>query len=193
MVNSAQVRTDLGDGASGVDLCEAALDEPSAVVPTVRILAMRQQAHGVGLPRGRAAVDRLIDAADRPRVDDEPLWGNACRRTPGYLEVRRATCYGCLGTEAGRAVDSGARRRAVDRPPGPRCPHGPVRHGCGGRGVEPEQAVEIAREVVEIAVETGSARVRRELVTLERAMWPWHDAPVGRCLAEAPAPVREGS
>ncbi|MFJ5094046.1 hypothetical protein [Streptomyces sp. NPDC088557] len=117
MVNSAQVRTDLGDGAGGVDLCEAALDEPSAVVPTVRILAMRQQAHGVGLPRGRAAVDRLIDAADRPRVDDEPLWGNACRRTPGYLEVRRATCYGCLGTEAGAlwtqvlaAVPSTARR-----------------------------------------------------------------------------------
>nr|WP_319207271.1 hypothetical protein [Streptomyces sp. ME02-8801-2C] len=24
-------------------------------------------------------------------------WGNACRRTPGYLEVQRATCYGRLG------------------------------------------------------------------------------------------------
>ncbi|MFE5709579.1 hypothetical protein ACFQ7J_01925 [Streptomyces sp. NPDC056501] len=44
-----------------------------------------------------------------------------------------------------------------------------------------------------IAVETGSARMRRELTDLERAMRPWQDAPVGRDLAEALAPVTEGS
>ncbi|MFB0631904.1 hypothetical protein [Streptomyces sp. AB3(2024)] len=32
----------------------------------------------------------------------------------------------------------------------------------------------------------------RELATLERAMRPWHDAPVGRDLAEILAPVTEG-
>lgn len=53
--------------------------------------------------------------------------------------------------------------------------------------------MEIARAATEIAAETGSARVLRELGTLERAMRPWHDSPVGRDLAEILAPVTEGS
>lgn len=52
--------------------------------------------------------------------------------------------------------------------------------------------MEIAREVATIAVETGSARMRRELRGLERAMRPWQDAPVGRDLTEVLAPVSEG-
>jgi len=196
MVNSAQVRTDLGDGAGVVDLCEAALDEPSAVVPKVRIMAMQQQAHGASLLRDRAEVDRLIGAAERllPRVDDDLPWGNACRRTPGYLEVQRATCYGRLGLGAEASdlwsqvldvVPATARRdRGVYM----------ARHATAAATArEPEQAVEIARNVAVIAVETGSARMRRELVALERAMRPWQDAPVGRDLAEALAPVTEGS
>ncbi|MGW6823630.1 hypothetical protein [Streptomyces sp. NPDC055005] len=49
--------------------------------------------------------------------------------------------------------------------------------------------VEIARAAAEMAAETRSARMLRELRTLERAMRPWHDAPVGRDLAEILAPV----
>ncbi|MFE5895820.1 Twin-arginine translocation pathway signal [Streptomyces sp. NPDC056488] len=195
MVNSAQVRTDLGDGAGVVDLCEAALDD-DRVVPKIKVMAMQQQAHGASLLRDRAAVDRLIDTADRllPRVNDDLPWGNACRRTPGYLEVQRATCYGRLGlgaeastlwTQVLAAVPGTARRdRGVYM----------ARHATAAATArQPEQAVEIAREVATIAVETGSARMRRELATLERAMRPWQDAPVGRDLAEALAPVTEGS
>lgn len=195
MVNSAVVRTDLGDGAGVIDLCEAALDD-DRVVPKIRVMAMQQQAHGASLLRDRAAVDRLIDGADRllPQVNDDLPWGNACRRTPGYLEVQRATCYGRLGlgAEASNlweqvlaAVPGTARRdRGVYM----------ARHATAAATArEPEQAVHIAREVVDIAVETRSARMRRELVTLERAMRPWHDAPVGRDLAEALAPVTEGT
>lgn len=58
---------------------------------------------------------------------------------------------------------------------------------------EPDQAVEIARTVVTIAIETRSAHMRRELDTLERAMRPWRDAPVGRDLTEILAPVTEGN
>ncbi|MFG3239431.1 MULTISPECIES: hypothetical protein [unclassified Streptomyces] len=53
--------------------------------------------------------------------------------------------------------------------------------------------MEIARSAATIAVETRSARMRLELVTLERAMRPWQDAPVGRDLAEVLGPVTEGS
>lgn len=58
---------------------------------------------------------------------------------------------------------------------------------------EPDQALEIARAAAGIAVETRSARMRRELLTLQQAMRPWQDAPVGRDLAEVLAPVTEGS
>ncbi|MFE0772630.1 Twin-arginine translocation pathway signal [Streptomyces sp. NPDC058861] len=195
MVNSAQVRTDLGDGAGVVDLCEAVLDD-TGVVPKIRVMAMQQQAHGASLLRDRAAVDRLIDGADRllPQVADDLPRGNACRRTPGYLEVQRATCYGRLGLGA---EASALWTQVLDVVPGTaRRDRGVymARHATAAATArEPEQAVEIAREVATIAVETGSARMRRELATLERVMRPWQDVPVGRALAEALAPVTEGS
>jgi hypothetical protein len=194
LVNQAQVRTDLGDGHAVVDLCEAALEDSGRLVPKVRIMAMLQQAHGASLTGDRTAVDRLIDQADSllARVDDDLPWGNACRRTPGYLEVQRATCYGRLGLGA-EAVslwdqvldivpESARRDRGVYL----------ARHATAAAGAgEPDQALEIARTVAVIAVETRSARMQRELVTLEQAMRPWQDAPVGLDLAEVLAPVTE--
>ncbi|WP_251058603.1 MULTISPECIES: Twin-arginine translocation pathway signal [unclassified Streptomyces] len=195
LVNQAQVRTDLGDGHGVIDLCEAALDDEERLVPKVRIMAMQQQAHGASLTGDRAAVDQLIDAAGGliHRVDDDLPWGNACRRTPGYLEVQRATCYGRLGlgreaeslwSQVLDAVPSTARRdRGVYL----------ARHATAAAGArEPEQALEIARAAAGIAVETRSVRMARELATLTRAMRPWQDAPVGRDLADVLAPVTEG-
>lgn len=194
LVNQAQVRTDLGDGHGVIDLCEAALDDAGRLAPKVRIMAMQQWAHGASLTQDRTAVDRLIDqAADLlGRVDDDLPWGNACRRTPGYLEVQRATCYGRLGlgVEAGNlwgqvleAVPATARRdRGVYL----------ARHATAAAAAsDPDQAVHIVREAATIAVETRSARMRRELATLERAMRPWKDAPVGRELSDLLAPVVE--
>ncbi|WP_246204812.1 hypothetical protein [Streptomyces tailanensis] len=196
LVNQAQVRTDLGDGHAVVDLCEAALEDSRRLVPKVRIMAMQQQAHGASLTGDRTAVDRLIDEADGllARVDDDLPWGNACRRTPGYLEVQRATCYGRLGlgseavspwSQVIDVVPQTARRdRGVYL----------ARHAtAAAEAGQPDHALEIAREVADIAVETRSARMRRELVTLERAMRPWQDAAVGRGLAEVLASVTEGS
>ncbi|UIX29551.1 Twin-arginine translocation pathway signal [Streptomyces sp. GQFP] len=196
LVNQAQVRTDLGDGHAVIDLCEAALDDAGRLVPKVRIMAMQQQAHGASLTGDRTAVDRLIDQADGllGRVDDDLPWGNACRRTPGYLEVQRATCYGRLGLGAEAVslwdqvldmVPKTARRdRGVYL----------ARHATAAAGAgEPDQALEIARTVVDIAVETRSERMRRELATLQRAMRPWQDSPVGQDLTEVLAPATEGS
>jgi hypothetical protein len=196
LVNQAQVRTDLEDGHAVIDLCEAALDDAGRLVPKVRIMAMQQQAHGASLTGDRTAVDRLLDQADAllGRVDDDLPWGNACRRTPGYLEVQRATCYGRLGLGAeavslweqvlGIVPETARRDRGVYL----------ARYATAAAGAgEPDQALEIARTVVGIAVETRSERMRRELATLQRAMRPWQDAPVGQDLAEVLAPVTEGS
>ncbi|MFF6790706.1 Twin-arginine translocation pathway signal [Streptomyces filamentosus] len=168
------------------------------VADEVRIMALQQQAHGASLLHhaGRAEVDRLIDTAGRllPRVDDDLPWGNACRRTPGYLEVQRATCYGRLGL--GEEASGLWEQVLAVVPASARGDRGVylARHATAAATARrPEQAVEIAREVAVVAVETGSARMRSELSALERVMRPWHDAPVGRDLREALAPVREGS
>jgi hypothetical protein len=194
LVNQAQVRTDLGDGFAVIDLCEAALEDERSLVPKVRIMAMQQQAHGASLTHDRTMVDRLIDEAGTllSSVDDDLPWGNACRRTPGYLEVQRATCYGRLGLgrEAGAlweqvlaVVPETARRdRGVYM----------ARQATAAAAArQPDEAVHIAETVAQIAVETGSARMRRELATLQEAMAPWQDAPVGRTLADVLEPVNE--
>lgn len=195
LVNQAQVRTDLGDGHGVIDLCEAALGDAAGLFPKVRVMALQQQAHGASLTGDRATVDQLIDGAAGllHRIDDDLPWGNACRRTPGYLEVQRATCYGRLGlggeaealwSQVLKAVPSTARRdRGVYL----------ARHATAAAAArQPDQAVEIARSAAEIAVETRSVRMARELATLERTMRPWQDSPVGRDLAEILAPVTEG-
>lgn len=196
LVNQAQMRTDLGDGYAVIDLCEAALDDAGRLAPKIRVMSLQQQAHGASLVGDRVGVDDLIDRADGllASVDDDLPWGNACRRTPAYLEVQRATCYGRLGlgseavslwSQVLDVIPETARRdRGVYL----------ARHATAAAGAgEPDQALEIARTVANIAVETRSARMKRELNTLRRAMAPWQDAPVGQDLAEILAPVTEGS
>ncbi|MFG2334278.1 Twin-arginine translocation pathway signal [Streptomyces sp. NPDC048604] len=195
LVNQAQVRTDLGDGHAVIDLCEAALDDADRLAPKVRVTSLQQQAHGASLVGDRDAVDGLIDQAGRllGRVDDDMPWGNACRRTPGYLEVQRATCYGRLGlgAEAG-ALWSQVLAGVPDTARRDRGVYMARQATAAAAAREPDHALEIARAVAAIAVDTGSARMRRELSTLERAMRPWQDAPVGRDLAEVLATVTEG-
>ncbi len=54
---------------------------------------------------------------------------------------------------------------------------------------EPDRAVELARRAADIAVETGSARARRELAVVAEAMAPWRADPVGEELTAVLAPV----
>ncbi|WP_344019946.1 Twin-arginine translocation pathway signal [Streptomyces luteireticuli] len=192
LVNQAQVRTDLKDGPGVIDLCEAALNHRSGLPPKIQVMALQQQAHGTSLCNDRKSSDRLLDqaASHVSRVDDELPWGNACRRTPGYLEVQRATCYGRLGlgkeavalwSEVLRIVPPTARRdRGVYLA---RFAH------AAALAREPDQATELAEQAVSIALDTGSARMRRELTTLRSAMLPWRDTRFGTTLAELLTPL----
>ncbi|MGK5642372.1 Twin-arginine translocation pathway signal [Streptomyces sp. URMC 126] len=169
LVNQAQLRTDVGDGSCVIDLCEAALATGPELPPKVRVMALQQQAHGYSLEGDRRSCDRVLDRADAlvSRVDDDLPWGNACRRTPVYLEVQRATCYGRLGLgkEAGRLwsqvlqhVPTTARRdRGVYSA---RFARAALTTG------DRDLARELARAAVPVAVDTGSVRLRRELMSL---------------------------
>ncbi|RCG30020.1 XRE family transcriptional regulator [Sphaerisporangium album] len=193
--NKAMLYADMGDGASVVDLAEAALVHESKLCAKVRVLALQQAAHGRSLMGGadaRDECDRLLDraAALVEQMDDAYPWGSACL-TPHYLDVQRATCYVrldvldealALWDQTLPAMSAGARRDAgvfLAR----------QAQALAARS-EPEQAVEIAGQVVTLVEETGSARMRRELQTLETRMKPWAKERPGRQLRAALGSLR---
>lgn len=194
LVDRAMARTDQGGGAAVVDLCEGALMDASHLSPEVRVFALQQQAHGASLFGDRDEVDHLLDKADRlvNRVDVE-AWGTACLRTPNYVEVQRATCYGRLGLA--RDADRLWQQIIPAAPSTSRRDVGvwSARQAVASAALrEPERAVELARGAVGVALETGSARARRELGAVDAAMSPWQAEPVGQDLAEVLAPIGEG-
>ena len=194
LVDRAMARTDQGMGAAVVDLCEEALADAQHLSPELRVFAMQQQAHGASLRGDRQQADQLLDEAGRlvGRVDAE-VWGTACQRTPQYVEVQRATCYGRLGlaVEADQAWQQiiPAAPASARRDVGVWTARQAV--ASAGRG-EPERAVELARTAADIALETGSARAQRELAAVEIAMAPWDAEPVSQHLAEVLEPIKKG-
>jgi tetratricopeptide (TPR) repeat protein len=191
LVDRAMAFTDLGNAAAVIDLCQAALVDARHLSPEVQVFALQQQAHGASLHGDRRQVDLLLGQAGRlvDQIDIEE-WGTACRRTDGYVEVQRATCYGRLGM----ADDADRLWQQIipAAPPSARRDVGvwSARHAvAAARQGEPERAVELARHATAFAVETGSARARRELAAVAAAMTPWRAHPVGQDLAEVLTPL----
>jgi len=187
LLNHASVRTDLADGFGALDLCGAVLADAGRLSPKMRVMALQQQAHGASLVGDRETVDSVLDQA-APLVescDDGLPWGNACRRTPGYVEVQRATCYGRLGLA--KAAAGLWQQVLVTTPAHARRDRGVylarqavacVQSGDVGR------AVEAGRLAADLAVETGSVRILRELSGLREAAQPWKGTAAGRDLDE---------
>jgi hypothetical protein len=194
LVDRAMARTDQGAGAAVVDLCGGALMNAGHLSPELRVFALQQQAHGASLLGDRRQVDTLLDEAGQlvDQVDVE-VWGTACLRTPHYVEVQRATCYGRLGL-ASEAF--GVWQQII--PAAPSSARRDVGVWMARQATlsaslrEPERTVEFTRHAVKVALETGSVRVRRELEATEVTMTPWQAEPVGRDFAEVLAPISEG-
>ncbi|GAB2846126.1 hypothetical protein GCM10022221_51760 [Actinocorallia aurea] len=194
LVDLAMAHTDQGRGGAVVDLCASALTDARRLSPEVQVFALQQQAHGLSLlpSDDRTELDRVLDEAGAAvaRVEVEQ-WGTACLRTPDYVEIQRATCYGRLGLldDAARLweqlipADTGRARRDVGVWT---ARHAVVRARAGTA----DHALDLARTAVPIVRSTRSARALRELADLEAAMAPWQDAPEGRELAEILAPVK---
>ncbi|WP_240634692.1 MULTISPECIES: helix-turn-helix domain-containing protein [Streptomyces] len=194
LVDRAMARTDQGMGTAVMDLCESALMDARNLSPEVQVFALQQQAHGASLINDRRQVDELLDKAARllGRVDVE-VWGTACLRTPHYVEVQRATCYGRLGLA--HEAEHVWQQVIPSAPPTSRRDVGvwTGRQAMAAAAMrEPERAVELARHAAGIVVETGSERARRELAALEVAMAPWQAERIGQDLAEVLAPIGKG-
>ncbi|MFJ8746674.1 Twin-arginine translocation pathway signal [Embleya sp. NPDC127516] len=191
LVDRAMAHTDAGAGAAAVDLCANVLTVGRRLPTELRVFALQQQAHGASLLGDRTRTDRLLDRAEHlvGNVDEE-VWGTACLRTPHYVQVQRATCYGRLGLHADAnrlwqqviPASGGSARRDVGVWSARQAR---ARAGLG----EPEAALQSARVAVDAALGTGSVRAARELAALEREMQAWHDHSIGRELAALLAPL----
>lgn len=189
LTNKAMLAIDLGDGRAVIDYATAAMADEYRLCPKVRVLALVHQAHGYAmLPGGdRATVERLLDQAAGlvDLVDDEHPWGNACRRTPSYIDVQRATAYVRLG--AYRDAVSLWERILGTAPESARRDNGVFwarQAGALAAVPEPERVVEIAAATAPIVEGTGSARLRRELKTLPSRAGQWRSSAPGRELVE---------
>lgn len=189
LANKASLCVDLGDGAGAVDLADAALTEPSALAPKVHVIARVHAAHGYSVLGDRRAVDYLLDGAAPlvDRVDDDLPWGDACRRTPGYLEVQRATCYGRLAGDqsAAREADAIWSEVLAAMPADQRRDRGvfQTRQAAAAATLgQPDRALTLASEAAATATATGSVRAHRELAGLRHRMRPWAEDRYGRDL-----------
>jgi hypothetical protein len=194
LVASSIALTDAGKGQAVIEFGKAAmLGERRRLMPKTQIMAVVQSAHGHSLVGQRRECDVLLDDAARlvGQIGDDQVWGNACLRTPSYFEVQRATCYGRLGADSEAAslwaqiletMPTSARRdTAVFK----------ARQAAALAAVGvPEQTKQIAEDVVRLVQDTGSARLRQELLMIPAKMSAWADTSTGRDLTELLASIR---
>jgi transcriptional regulator with XRE-family HTH domain len=188
LVNKAMLFTDLGSANRAIDLSEAALGPAAALCAKVRVQAMQQAAHGYSLAGDRRRVDELLDGAFGliSVVDDDYPWGNACRRSPVYIEAQRATCYGRLGL-TGQA-DQLWGQVAAELPSGSRRDKGVylARHaGVLADAGRLEHAAALVRQAAPLAAEIRSARMRQELLATWRLVGSRQSTAAGRDIAGA--------
>jgi hypothetical protein len=192
----AMLHTDMGDGPGVVDLTGAGISH-KGLIPKVRALLLQQAAHGHSL-RGDAGAydecDRLLGEADGlvSEIGDDYPWG-ACT-APRWIDTQRATVL----TRLGRNREAAELWEDVipDLPASSRRDVGvfSARHAqaLAGRGA-PEQAVAVARDVIAVAVQSGSARMRGELAALRHRMEPWKGERPWHDLEEALAALPRSS
>jgi hypothetical protein len=154
------------------------------------VLALQHQAHGHAMTGDRPAADRLLDTAYAltSQVDDDYPWGNACHRTPHYVEVQRATCYGRTGKPQDAAAAADLWDQIIDGMPETARRDNAVfrtRQAAALAVVpDPERVTAIAAEAAGVVQATGSARLRRELLELPSHARKWAGTSAGRQLRE---------
>ncbi|MFC3963040.1 helix-turn-helix domain-containing protein [Nocardia jiangsuensis] len=184
--NMAMLALDNGDGAMVVEYAQAAQAVGTSLSPKCRVLALQHEAHGHAMCGERAAADRLLDKLDAliPKVDDQDPWGNACRRTPHYVHVQRATCYGRTGAKRDGVAAADLWDEVMDSMPDRARRDNAVFRARQAAALakvpDPDRAVRAAAEAAEAYASTGSVRLRRELEVVGSRAAGWSDSSAGR-------------
>jgi hypothetical protein len=190
LTNKAMLAIDQGEGRAVIDYAQAALAGGRELSPKARVLALQHQAHGQAMTGDRPAADRLLDAAQAltSQADDDYPWGNACRRTPHYVEVQRATCYGRTGKPEDAAAAADLWDQIIDGMPETARRDNAVFRARQAAALavvpDPDRVTAIAAEAVGVVQATGSARLRQELLELPAHARKWADTSAGRQLRE---------
>lgn len=176
LARRAQLAGDMLDSVSAVDAAEAA----EAMVPSrsrLAAVAATYAAHGYALRDDAAACKRAYDRAHdlRESMDPDPAspWG--VWLDAAYIDVQRAHSLNLLGEHTSAAE---AFRKAINELPagyhrdrGVYLAREALAHAGAG---EAAQAATIGLQALRIGVETGSARITRELVHLDQELTQWH-------------------
>ncbi|MEU5902292.1 helix-turn-helix domain-containing protein [Streptomyces venezuelae] len=174
MARKAQLAGEMRDLVDVVDLAEAA---QRMARPRSRLAAVARtyESYGHAL-RGESsdserAIDDVRNSLDRVSSDTTP-WGVWLNEQ--YLDVHRAQGLEVLGrhaqaaevfTTAIKALPAGYHR---DR--GVYLARAAVAHAGAG---SPEEAAAIGLQALAVAKDTGSGRIMRELVRLDKTLLPW--------------------
>lgn len=148
-----------------ITLARAALQNHRALVPSLKAVAFRQEAHGHALAGDHAACARALDAAFQhaaDALDDEADIAGYC--TPAYVDMEAALCWVELGKPAkalttlqqGLADWHSGFRRDLGL--------GLARLAVAHAGTDqPEEALTVAQHSLTIAAETRSYRTMCQL------------------------------
>jgi hypothetical protein len=195
LVRKSNIACLAADPVSVVELAAAARTTPTVLEPTLAALAHQQEARGWALAGDPDQCAAHLDQAARllahqPDHDPDPgLPVYLHHYGPDTLEEQSASCYRAIG----RADDAIAilERKINTMPAGQHRDRGHhmaklANAVAASAHPEPERAARLGLDCLHIADQTGSARIRRELHTLDAALTAgWSDLPDTRALHDA--------
>jgi tetratricopeptide (TPR) repeat protein/transcriptional regulator with XRE-family HTH domain len=176
LARRSQLAGDMHDPIEAVDVADAA---EAMAAPGSRLAAVAATfgGHGHALHGNAIASKRAYDRAHELREamdpDPESQWG--VWLDAAYIEVHRAQSLSALGEH--RAAADGFRNAIKQLPAGFHRDRGVylAREAVALAGAgEPEEAAAKGLQALRIGVETGSARITRELARLDTDLGGWH-------------------
>lgn len=179
LARRSQLAGDMRDPIEAVDVAEAA-EDLAAPQSRLAVVAATYGAHGHALRSDPAMTERAYEHALslHSSMDPDPsspwgVWLDAA-----YIQVQRAHSLAVLGDHRGAAEGF---RSAISRlPAGYHRDRGVylAREAVALAGAgEAEQAASVGLQALSIGMETGSARINRELAQLDDAMTQWRTVP----------------
>ncbi|MFF4952559.1 helix-turn-helix domain-containing protein [Streptomyces chattanoogensis] len=179
LARRSQLAGDMRDPVEAVDVAEAAEDMAD---PHSRLAAVAATfgAHGHALRNDSEMTQRAYEHARElhASMDPDPSSSWGVWLDAAYIEVHRAQSLAVLGDHRGAAA--GFRTAIEQLPAGYHRDRGVylAREAVAlGRAGEAEQAATVGLQALSIGVETGSARISRELTQLDGDLSRWRTVP----------------
>ncbi|WP_436760468.1 hypothetical protein [Streptosporangium sp. V21-05] len=165
-----------------IGLATAALREADRLPAPMRAAILQQEAHGHALDGAETSCHTMLDRAQSHAAaisdDGDARGGHGSFCSAAYIEIQRARCWLRL-RQPSRAVAAYEAALPV-LPPVYRRDRGMALAGMAAAYAatgEPEQAVTVAEEALEIARSAGSTRILNVVKSVDRSLKSHHTLP----------------